>query len=105
MPIDEKEREAFEQMVKERGYNVTRRENGAYDSSHTDLMRATWNAALAYESDAAKAQAIEQPVIISLRECAIAAGDVLQDAFSNKARPLTDVAKAVLDAAGVKYVD
>ena len=45
--------------------------------------------------------ATQQPV--SLEKCAIAAGEVLQEAFSNKARPVKDVAKAVLEAAGLPY--
>lgn len=50
MSIDRMERGAFEQLARAMGYAVTKRDNGIYDSSHTSLMRTTWNAAIAYEA-------------------------------------------------------
>ncbi len=41
---------------------------------------------------------------VSLGNCTIAAAEVLQDAFENKARPVSDVARAVLDSAKAQGV-
>lgn len=40
---------------------------------------------------------------VNLSECGIAAGEVIRDALESKARPVRDVAKAVLDKAGIRY--